>query len=77
MTMYVSLTMLWSILAKRTGCGRFWPIKVVLVDFDWKKWFFDRRNGLWSMLAGKKLVFDPKKNWSGSNLAEKSGYGQF
>ena len=74
MTMYVGLTMFWSILAGNlvvVNVGRkrgFWSILT-------KKLGFDRENGVWSILP-KKLVVD-RKNWIWSILAEQSGFGRF
>ena len=45
MTVYVGLTMFWSIFAGNFGFGQFWPKKLVLVVFDWKNWVLTGKCG--------------------------------
>ena len=72
----------WSIWAETTGFGRFWPKKVVLVEFDWKKLVLTEETGFGRRWPGK-LGFDQKqvvlidfgrKRWFWSLLAEKNWF---
>ena len=117
MTMYVGLTMFWSLLArnlasvdfgqtqwfwsifiKKTGvwpkkmglvdlgrknwfpdrktvCGQFWPERVVSGQFWLKKLGFNRKNWLWSILAGKSgFGWCWLKNWFWAILTEQTGF---
>ena len=44
-----------SILAGKSGFGRFWPKKVGFVDSDWKNWFLTEITGF-RRFGPKKLV---------------------
>ena len=59
------------VLTEETSFGRFWPEKVVLVDFHWKTGF-DRNNWLWLILAEKVVLVDfDRKYWFRPILTKK------
>ena len=65
------------VLTEKTRFVRFWPKKVVLVDFHWKSGF-DRKNWFWSILARKS---DLDRFWQkrlvSADFGPKTGFGRF
>ena len=60
------------ILAGKSGFGRFWPKKVIVVDFDWEHWFLTELTGLGRFWPKKVVLVDvDRKNWFRPILAKK------